>query len=32
MKEITIFSWALAGIVIIYIFISNHNKRKKEDE
>jgi hypothetical protein len=29
MIEIVVFSWALAGVALIYIFISRHRENKK---
>jgi hypothetical protein len=30
MEDIVIFSWALMGVVLIYIFIKKHNEGKKQ--
>ncbi len=30
MKEITIFSWALAGFVLVYIYFTNNKNNKNK--
>jgi len=32
MEEMAIFSWALAGVVIIYIFIKNHIEKQTKNK